>query len=247
MQTRDTDRVTVSVPSWRNDIAAGVSLDQAPDLDANHANQAAQGAEAVEAEADLIEEVLRLRGLDSIPPVSLPVPGVVPGPTLTPRQARTALVRRTLAAQGLVECVTFSFMATAEAALFGETPETLRVANPIAADLDQMRPTPLAGLALAASRNAARGWPDVALFEIGPAFSAEARRRDAGRGRPPRRHHRAQLGRTVPPARRAWTPRRTSTPRWKPSRCRWRRSASPPMPPASTTPGAPAWSAKGRK
>ena len=65
-------------------------------------------------------------------------------------------------------------MAAADAALFGDTPETLRLINPIAADLDQLRPTPIATLALAAKRNAARGYPDVALFEIGPEFSVDA-------------------------------------------------------------------------
>ena len=84
------------------------------------------------------------------------------------------MVRRTLAAQGLTECVTFSFMAQAEAALFGDTPEALRLTNPIAADLDQLRPSPIATLALAAKRNAARGYPDLALFEIGPEFAVGA-------------------------------------------------------------------------
>jgi phenylalanyl-tRNA synthetase beta chain len=80
------------------------------------------------------------------------------------------VAQRTLAAAGLTECVTFSFMATQDARLFGAAPETLRLTNPIAADLDQLRPTPVATLALAARRNAARGYPDVALFEVGPAF-----------------------------------------------------------------------------
>ena len=65
-------------------------------------------------------------------------------------------------------------MARSEAALFGDTPEALRLTNPIAADLDQLRPTPIATLALAAQRNAARGYPDVALFEIGPEFAIDA-------------------------------------------------------------------------
>ena len=73
-----------------------------------------------------------------------------------------------------MECVTFSFMARADAERFGATPDALRLSNPIAADLDQLRPTPLATLALAARRNAARGYPDVALFEIGPAFATDA-------------------------------------------------------------------------
>jgi phenylalanyl-tRNA synthetase beta chain len=171
--TRDERQVTVAVPSWRNDIAAVGGLDPAPGLPAERARSAAEGRDAMEPEADLVEEVLRLRGLDAVPPVSLPQAAPVPLATLTPRQARLALARRTLAAQGMLECVTFSFTAAAQAALFGGDEPALRLANPIAADLDQLRPTPVATLALAAHDNASRGWPDVALFEIGPAFSAD--------------------------------------------------------------------------
>jgi phenylalanyl-tRNA synthetase beta chain len=174
VRSRDAARVTVAVPPWRNDVAARVVLDQAPSLDLARAAAAAEGCAAVEAECDLIEEVLRLRGLDAVPPVSLPRAAPVPLPTLTAAQARAALARRTLAAQGLAECVTFSFMPASAAALFGEVPDMLRLANPIAADLDQLRPTPLATLALAAVRNAARGYADTALFEIGPAFDETA-------------------------------------------------------------------------
>ena len=67
-------------------------------------------------------------------------------------------------------------MATAEAAPFGETPDSLRLTNPIAADLDQLRPTPIATLALAAKRNAARGYADLGLFEVGPAFVVDGQR-----------------------------------------------------------------------
>jgi phenylalanyl-tRNA synthetase beta chain len=174
VQVRDAARVTVAVPSWRNDIAAAIALEQAETLDPAIAAKAAEGCAEIEPEADLLEEVLRLRGLDAVPPVSLPRMSPVPLATLTPRQNRVALARRTLAAQGLAECVTFSFMSTSEAALFGDTPETLRLTNPIAADLDQLRPTPIATLALAAKRNAARGCPDVALFEVGPEFAEAA-------------------------------------------------------------------------
>ena len=170
----DALRVTVAVPSWRNDVAAPVVLDQSPALDPAIAAKAAAGCAEIEPECDLVEEVLRLRGLDAVPPVSLPRAAPVPAATLTARQTRTALARRTLAARGLAECVTFSFMATAEAALFGETPDSLRLTNPIAADLDQLRPSPLATLALAAKRNAARGYADLALFEVGPEFAADA-------------------------------------------------------------------------
>jgi phenylalanyl-tRNA synthetase beta chain len=172
--SRNAERVTVAVPSWRNDIAAPVALDLSPSLSPAVAAQVAEGCAVIEPECDLIEEVLRLKGLDAVPPASLPRLAPVPLATLTPKQQRTAVVRRTLAAQGLVECVTFSFMAAADAALFGPIPEQLRLTNPIAADLDQLRPTPIATLALAAQRNAARGYPDLALFEVGPAFRTGA-------------------------------------------------------------------------
>jgi phenylalanyl-tRNA synthetase beta chain len=163
---RDGEQVVMDVPSWRNDIAQPPALDQR-----DPAEDAAAGAAEIEPENDLIEEVLRLRGLDAIAPVSLPMPAGVPAPMLTPKQARTGLARRVLAARGLLECVTFSFLDHAVASLFGESPAELRLANPIAADLNQMRPTPLATLALAAARNAARGYGDLGLFEIGPAYA----------------------------------------------------------------------------
>jgi phenylalanyl-tRNA synthetase beta chain len=174
VRERDEDGVTVAVPPWRNDVAAAMTLDQSPSLDPAKAAKAAEGCARIEAENDLIEEVLRLRGLDAVPAVSLPRESPVPAVTLTPRQQRTALARRTLAAAGLLECVTFSFMAQAEAERFGAAPAALRLTNPIASDLDQLRPTPLATLALAAKRNAARGYSDVSLFEIGPAFAVDA-------------------------------------------------------------------------
>ncbi|TDH59522.1 phenylalanine--tRNA ligase subunit beta [Dankookia rubra] len=170
VKTRDAAQVTVAVPSWRNDIAAKGALDQAPSIPAERARAAAEGCAAVEPEADLVEEVLRIRGLDTIPAVSLPVARIVPPPALTPKQARAVLARRVLAARGMLDCVGFGFLEQKSAALFGETPDALRLVNPIAADLDQMRPTPVASLALAAARNAARGWPDVALSELGAAY-----------------------------------------------------------------------------
>ena len=170
---RDAAAVTVAVPSWRNDVAQGGALDQAADLDPVLAAAAAAGCAAMEPECDLIEEVLRLRGLDQIAPVSLPRSAPVPVPVLTPAQSRAALARRVLAAQGLAECVTFSFLDQATAARFGDAPSSLRLANPIASDLDQLRPTPIATLALAAGRNAARGYADVGLFELGPAYTPD--------------------------------------------------------------------------
>ncbi len=179
VRQRGGGRVTVSVPSWRNDIAAPVVLDQATELPIEVAAKAAEACALAEPEADLIEEVLRLRGLDTVPSVSLPRASPVPTPTLTARQTRATLAGRVLATQGLTECVTFSFMPGKEAALFGDAPEQLRLINPIAADLDQLRPTAVATLALAAQRNAARGWPDVALFEIGPGFAQDGQQQIA--------------------------------------------------------------------
>jgi phenylalanyl-tRNA synthetase beta chain len=186
VQHRDPAGVTVAVPPWRNDIAgcgsdgqigggAGYNLganalDQFPDLPAARARAASEGRDAVEPECDLIEEVLRLGGLDAVPPVSLPRAAPIPRPTLTPAQARTALARRVLADRGLDECVTFSFLPAATAALFGDAPDHLRLLNPIASDLDQLRGTAIATLALAAQRNAARGLADCTLFEVGPGF-----------------------------------------------------------------------------
>ncbi|HEX4259682.1 MAG TPA: phenylalanine--tRNA ligase subunit beta [Acetobacteraceae bacterium] len=205
MLARDAERVTVSVPSWRNDIAGiaadgrvggGVgynlgnnALDPSPGLDAARLAVLEAARAETEPECDLIEEVLRLRGLDAVPPVSLPRAEAVPAATLTARQARTALARRVLAGRGLAECVTFSFLAHDRAALFGEAPESLRLRNPIASDLDQLRPSVIATLALAAARNAARGSVDVGLFEVGPAFLRDGERLAAAglrAGRTPR-------------------------------------------------------------
>ncbi len=174
IESRTQEAITVSVPSWRNDIAAPDSaLDPDESLAAERRDAAAAGARAIEPEVDLIEEVLRIDGLDKIPAISLPDLPPVPRPTLTAKQSRTALARRLLATRGLMEAVTFSFLDRDTAARFGDTPDSLTLANPIAADLDQMRPTPLATLALAAARNAARGYPNLGLFEIGGGFIDE--------------------------------------------------------------------------
>lgn len=167
---RDAERVTVAVPPWRNDIAAAIQLDQDPTLDPERARIAAQGCAAVEAECDLVEEVLRLGGLDAVPAVSLPVASPVPLPALDAKQVRHGLARRVLAARGLQEAVTYGFLERRIAAMFGDAPDALKLENPIASDLDQMRPTPLASLALAAARNAARGFTDVALCELGGGY-----------------------------------------------------------------------------
>jgi phenylalanyl-tRNA synthetase beta chain len=170
VRARDAASVTVAVPSWRNDVAAAVALDQGLGLAPERAQAAAEGCRRIEPECDLVEEVLRIRGLDTVPPVSLPAIGAVPPPSLTPAQTRAALARRVVTARGMAECVSFGFIESRVAALFGPTPAALHLENPIAADLDQMRPTPVASLLLAAQRNAARGYPDVSLAELGAAY-----------------------------------------------------------------------------
>jgi phenylalanyl-tRNA synthetase beta chain len=139
--------VKVAVPSWR------------PDIDGK---------------ADLVEEVVRIAGLDRVPAVPFPrEAATVAKPVLTLLQRRTMLARRALAARGLVEAVTWSFIAQAEAACFGGGQPALALANPIAADLSDMRPSLLPGLVKAAQRNADRGFIDGALFEVGQVFAGD--------------------------------------------------------------------------
>ncbi|CAI9121146.1 phenylalanine--tRNA ligase subunit beta [Brytella acorum] len=167
---REAKRARFAVPSWRNDIATGVVLDQAPHLPVDRAATAAAEVHAVEAECDLIEEILRLHGLDAIPAQKLPQPTMVPAAALDARQTRKGQVRRFCAARGLMETVGFSFVSHEDAALFGVAADGLRLLNPIATDLDQLRPTPLANLVRAWQRNAARGHEATGFFEVGPAF-----------------------------------------------------------------------------
>jgi phenylalanyl-tRNA synthetase beta chain len=136
-------RVIAAVPSWRTDI---------------------------DGEADLVEEVLRIEGYDRIPAVPLERSTTLTRGALSPRQRAERLVRRSLAARGLDEAVTWSFLDGATAGHFGHVDPRLRLVNPIASDLDTMRPSILPNLIGAAGRNAARGAPDVALFEIGPIY-----------------------------------------------------------------------------
>ncbi len=167
---REAHRVTVAVPPWRNDIAAAIHLDQDPGLDPERARIAEEGCATIEAECDLIEEVLRLGGLDAVPAVSLPVTSPVPLPAWGAKQVRSALARRVMATRGMQEAVTYGFVERRIAAMFGDTPDALHLENPIASDLDQMRPTPIASLALAVAQNAARGFADVALCELGGGY-----------------------------------------------------------------------------
>jgi phenylalanyl-tRNA synthetase beta chain len=137
----------VRVPSWRRDV---------------------DGA------ADLVEEVARIEGYDRIESAPLPrTPGVA-RPTATPEQLAERRVRRTAAARGLNEAVTWSFIAEAEAAPFGGAAHALE--NPISEEMKVMRPSLLPGLLAAARRNLARGAESVRLFEIGRRYLAEGER-----------------------------------------------------------------------
>jgi len=124
----------------------------------------------IEGEADLVEEVLRVKGYDEIPAVPLPRETVISRPAIDARRRRAELVRRTLASRGLTEAVTFSFISSRVAELFGGGKPELRLVNPISAELDAMRPSALPGLVEAARHNVDRGFPDAALFELGPAY-----------------------------------------------------------------------------
>ncbi|MGR3372328.1 phenylalanine--tRNA ligase subunit beta [Pseudooceanicola nanhaiensis] len=122
-------------------------------------------------EADLVEEVARMASLTKLEPkpMARTQPGV-PKPILTPIQKREQIARRTAAALGYNECVTYSFIDRKSAELFGGGTDATMLANPISADMSHMRPALLPGLLQAAARNQARGMGDLALFEVGAAW-----------------------------------------------------------------------------
>ncbi len=125
----------------------------------------------VQGEADLVEEVARIESLANLAPV--PMPRVDPGfpaAVLTPMQKRERAARRALAGLGYNECVTYSFIDQASAALFGGGTDEVMLENPISSEMSHMRPSLLAGLLQAAARNQSRGIMDMALFELGAAF-----------------------------------------------------------------------------
>ncbi|MBM3533834.1 MAG: phenylalanine--tRNA ligase subunit beta [Alphaproteobacteria bacterium] len=136
-------KIEVSPPGWRGDI---------------------------EGEADIVEEVVRVNGLDRVEPVSMQGSGAMAQPSVTTAQRRPILAKRTMATRGLMEAVTFSFMPSALTELFGGVPAELRLLNPIASDLDAMRPSIVPNLLMAAKRNLDRGLGDAALFEVAPQY-----------------------------------------------------------------------------
>ena len=137
---------SVAVPSWRPDVYG---------------------------KADLVEEVVRIVGLDQVKATALPRIASVSQKVLTPLQIRTRRAKRTLAARGLVEAVTWSFLAKPIAVLFGGGAAELELANPISADMSDMRPSLIPGLVAAVKRNADRGLSDLSLFEVGQIFAGD--------------------------------------------------------------------------
>ena len=135
------------VPSWRRDI---------------------------DGPADLVEEVTRIAGYNSIPATALPRAEGVARPTATRAQIAERHLRRMAAARGLEEAVTWSFISEEEAAEFGGAADV--VANPISADMSHMRPSLMPGLIAAARRNLDRGAATVRLFEVGRRYLEEGER-----------------------------------------------------------------------
>ncbi|MER8948198.1 phenylalanine--tRNA ligase subunit beta [Mesorhizobium sp. M0185] len=140
------DVVNVAVPSWR------------PDVDGK---------------ADLVEEVMRIHGVDNIAPQPLGSHDAVNARILTVLQIRTRAAKRALAVRGMMEAVTWSFIPAKHAELFGGGQQALKLANPIAADMSDMRPSLLPGLIAAAQRNADKGIGDVALFEVSGTYEGD--------------------------------------------------------------------------
>ena len=125
----------------------------------------------VQGEADLVEEVARIASLTKLQGRPLPrLTAGVPKPVMTPIQRRLVAARRTAAALGYNECVSYSFIDQASAELFGGGTDVTMLENPISADMSHMRPALLPALLQAAARNQARGFADMALFEVGTVF-----------------------------------------------------------------------------
>jgi phenylalanyl-tRNA synthetase beta chain len=140
------DKMKVAVPSWRPDI---------------------------EGKADIVEEIVRIVGVDEVPSTPFPRGDAARRPVLTPIQNRTRKAKRALASRAMAEAVTWSFVSKKEAELFGGGAAQLALANPIAAELSDMRPSLIPGLVTASQRNADRGFNDVALFEVGQIFKGD--------------------------------------------------------------------------
>jgi phenylalanyl-tRNA synthetase beta chain len=138
--------VKIAIPTWRSDV---------------------------EGKADIVEEIVRIVGVDKVPETPFERGDAPRKQVLTPIQLRTRRAKRAAAARGMVEAVTWSFISKPAAELFGGGKAELALANPIAADLSDMRPSLLPGLIAAAQANADRGFSDVSLFEVGQIFRGD--------------------------------------------------------------------------
>ena len=138
--------VKIAVPSWRSDVGG---------------------------KADIVEEIVRIVGVDKVPMTPFERGEDARKPVLTAMQSRTRRGKRALAARGMVEAVTWSFIARPAAELFGGGRAELALANPIASDLSDMRPSLLPGLVAAVQANIDRAFPDLALFEVGQVFKGD--------------------------------------------------------------------------
>jgi phenylalanyl-tRNA synthetase beta chain len=127
----------------------------------------------VHGEADLVEEVCRIHGLDRVPFAAMERDHAVAVPVLNPLQKKMLAVRRGLAARGFNEAVTWSFLPEAHAKLFGGGQAELKLANPISSELSDMRPSLLPNLIAAAGRNIARGFSGFAIAEVGQAYAGD--------------------------------------------------------------------------
>ena len=133
----------VVVPSWRPDIYG---------------------------EADLVEEIVRIFGLDNIesePLLNLDQPTK---PILTKKQKQIKMIKRSIASKGLMETISYSFINNKESLNFGGGSSSLKIVNPISDELSEMRPTPLASLVSIADENFKKGYTDIGIFEVGPGF-----------------------------------------------------------------------------
>ena len=140
------DGLSCAVPSWRPDVHG---------------------------EADLVEEVCRIVGLDNIPLAAMERDSAIARPVLNPLQKRMLAARRLLASRGFNEAATWAFLPEAHAKLFGGGQPELKLANPISSELSDMRPSLLPNLIAAAGRNMARGFTDLSLSEIGHAYAGD--------------------------------------------------------------------------
>ena len=138
------EKIDCEVPPWRGDVIG---------------------------EADLVEAVVRIWGFDNIPMVSMQNDKIIPSPSLNSSQIIEGKAKRTLANRSMAEAVTYSFLSSQHALLFGGGKDELKLVNPISSDLDEMRPSIIPNLISSALKNSNMGNSDIAIFEVGPQYA----------------------------------------------------------------------------